>query len=239
MGFYERHILPRFLDCACGTKAVGEMRARIVPQAAGTVLEIGIGSGLNLPFYDERKVRRVIGLDPAGAMLTRARRRARAVAFPVEFVALGAERIPLHAASVDTALSTYTLCTIPNPVEALREIRRVLKPGGRLLFCEHGLAPETEVAKWQHRLDRPWSCMAGGCHLNRDVPEILEAGGFVIETLQTCYERDTPRFMGHLFHGTALRREDMARLPANDDVAADGNARQAKGELAVLGVGSA
>ena len=237
MGFYERHILPRFLDCACGTKAVDEMRAKIVPQASGTVLEIGIGSGLNLPFYDEKKVRRVIGLDPAGAMLQRARRRAQAVAFPVEFVALGSERIPLTAASVDTALSTYTLCTIPNPVEALREIARVLKPGGRLLFAEHGLAPEPEVSKWQHRLDAPWGRIAGGCHLNRDMREILTAGGFVFETLETCYERDTPRFMAHMFVGRARKRDDVARLPANDD-APDGNAWHAQGELAVLGVGS-
>ena len=136
-------------------------------------------------------------------------------------------------------LCTYTLCTIPDPVEALREMRRVLKPGGRLLFCEHGLAPEEDVARWQNRLDRPWGLIAGGCHLNRDMPRILEAGGFVIDTLETGYERDTPRFMGHVFLGSARRRLDTARLPANDDVAAEGNAWQARGELAVLGVGSA
>ena len=226
MGFYERRVLPRLLDCVCGMKAVAEMRAKIVPLASGVVLEIGMGSGLNLPVYDPRRVRRVIGLDPAGPMLAMARARAAAVEFPVEFLELGGERIPLPDAAVDTVLSTYTLCTIPDPVAALGEMRRALKPGGRLLFCEHGLAPERGVARWQRRLDRPWGAIAGGCHLDRDMRAIIAAGGFAFERLETGYEPGTPRWMGHLFHGSALRDPCAGLSAANDDVAA-GNARQA------------
>lgn len=216
MGFYERHVLPHMLDCVCAMKSVERMRAKVVPQASGVVLEIGIGSGLNLRFYDQKKVHRVIGLDPAGAMLERARRRALPVAFPVQFVQMGGERIPLPDASVDTVLSTYTLCTIPDPIAALREIRRVLKPTGKLLFCEHGLAPDQDVAKWQHRLDGMWGKLAGGCHLDRDIEAILEQGGFAFERLHTEYEQDTPRFMGHMFHGCA-RARDYPQQARNDN----------------------
>lgn len=233
MGFYERHVLPHMLDCVCGMKSIADMRAKVVPQAHGVVLEIGIGSGLNFKFYDEKKVKRVIGLDPAGPMLKLARRRAQAVAFPVEFVELGGERIPLPDASVDTVLSTYTLCTIPDPVAALREMRRVLKPCGRLLFCEHGLAPDDDVSKWQHRLDRPWGKFAGGCHLNRDMRAILPAGGFAFERLETGYEPGTPRWMGHLFHGSATAQMASERKPVNDDF----SAWQARGEEAAIGHG--
>lgn len=233
MSFYERHVLPHVLDCVCGMKSIADMRAKVVPQAQGVVLEIGIGSGLNFRFYDEKKVRRVIGLDPAGPMLKLARRRAQAVAFPVEFVELGGERIPLPDASVDTVLSTYTLCTIPDPLAALREMRRVLKPGGRLLFCEHGLAPDEEVAKWQHRLDGTWGKLAGGCHLNRDMRAILRQGGFAFDRIETGYEPGTPRWMGHLFHGSATAPAAIGRKPANDDL----NASQARGEETALGHG--
>ena len=156
MGFYDRHILPRFINCACGTPPIMKQRQKVVPRASGTVLEIGIGSGLNLPYYDAARVDRLIGLDPSEESWALVGERAAHLEFDVEFIGLPGEEIPLEADSVDTVLVTYALCTIPDPVSALQGMARVLRPGGELIFCEHGKAPDAGVRKWQDRINPFW-----------------------------------------------------------------------------------
>lgn len=199
MGFYDRHVLPRLIDYACGMGEVMKTRSKIVPQAEGRVLEIGIGTGLNLGFYDPAKVQVVIGVDPAAQMQALARQRAAAIAIPVETIALELGEIQASDASF---VCTFTLCTIPDVAAALKEMRRVLKPGGRFLFAEHGLAPDAPVVRWQHRLTPLWKPFAGGCHLNRDIPRLIEAGGFAIRELQTGYLQG-PRPMTFVYRGWA------------------------------------
>jgi ubiquinone/menaquinone biosynthesis C-methylase UbiE len=162
-------------------------RAKVVPLAEGRVLEIGAGSGLNLPFYDARKVSRMWALDPSIEMWKMAGIAARRLAFPVEFMPAPAATIPLDDGSVDTVVTTYSLCTIPDVRVALAEMRRVLRSGGLLLFCEHGMAPDAGVRKWQDRMNGLWMVLGGGCHLNRDIPSMLRAGGFEIHTMDTMY----------------------------------------------------
>jgi ubiquinone/menaquinone biosynthesis C-methylase UbiE len=203
MGFYDKYILPRFINCACSTKPIMKQREKVVPQAIGTVLEIGIGTGLNLPFYDGSRVQRLIGLDPSEKSWELAGERAAHVSFPVEFIGLPGEEIPLEDASVDTVLVTFALCTIPDPVAALKGMGRVLKPGGNLVFCEHGKAPDAGVKRWQDRIDPLWRRIAGGCHLNRDIPALLDAGGFRISEMEQRYLPGTPRFAGYNFWGRA------------------------------------
>ena len=187
MGFYNRFVLPRVIDLACSTKPTMRQRKKVVPSARGRVLEIGIGSGLNLPFYDAALVERVFGLDPSPEITRMAASAAAQAPFEVEFLNTGGEDVPLDSESVDTVVITYTLCTIPEVVRALREMSRVLRPGGRLLFCEHGLAPDPNVRRWQDRIDPLWRRVAGGCHLNRDIPALLREGGFDIDKLETMY----------------------------------------------------
>jgi ubiquinone/menaquinone biosynthesis C-methylase UbiE len=187
MGVYSELVLPHLVHLACGLKPITRQREKVVPLAQGRVLEIGVGSGLNLPYYDAGKVSRVIGLDPSPAMTRKAARSARRLRFDVEFINAPAESIPLASESVDTALVTYALCTIPETAPALREIARVLCPGGRLVFCEHGLAPEANVRKWQQRVTPLWKRIGGGCHLDRDIPALIEQGGFRITTIETMY----------------------------------------------------
>lgn len=204
MGIYSRYVLPRFLDSICQMKPLVEDRQRIVPLAQGRVLEIGFGTGLNLPWYDASRIERVIGIDPAEEMLALARPRADQTVFPVELIAAPAEDIPLPDDDVDTVLVTFSLCTIPGTAQALKEMRRVLKPGGRLLFLEHGLAPDESVAKWQGRINPVWRRLVGGCNLNRNTPQMLKNAGFRIETFEGGYMPDTPRFMGFRVHGVAV-----------------------------------
>lgn len=203
--WYERHVLPYLIDLACGVGPVTRQRAKVVPQAAGRVLEIGIGTGLNLPHYDAARVERIIGLDPGTEMHRLARKRLQATGLHVELVGLSAERIPYDDASFDCVLVTFSLCTIPDPVAALREMRRVLKPGARLLFCEHGRAPDASVARWQDRLTPVWSRFAGGCHLNRDIPALIREAGFTLEDLQTMY-LPGPRPLTYNYWGSAVAR---------------------------------
>ncbi|MEM7692726.1 MAG: class I SAM-dependent methyltransferase [Pseudomonadota bacterium] len=203
MSFYEDKILPHVINCTCGSKPILRQRQKVVPFAEGRVLEIGIGTGLNLAYYDHTKVSHLIGLDPSQASWELAKQRAQALPFPVEFVAESAETIGLETDSIDSVVVTYSLCTIPDPVSALEGIRRVLKPRGKLLFTEHGRAPDEAVRRWQDRLDRVWGMIAGGCHLNRDIPRILELGGFQTESLETMYLPRTPRFAGFNFWGVA------------------------------------
>lgn len=204
-GFYERRILPWLIDCACGLPAVERQRARIVPLASGRVLEIGIGTGRNLRHYDAGQLAQLLGLDPSLAWHPLAKRRLARLDLDVEPLALSAESIPLDDASVDDIVCTYTLCTIPDPIAALAEFRRVLKPEGRLLFSEHGLAPDAGVRRWQHRLEPVWKPIAGGCHLTRDTQALLEGNGFSIDTLDQRYLRG-PRPMTFNSRGIARRQ---------------------------------
>jgi ubiquinone/menaquinone biosynthesis C-methylase UbiE len=201
-GWYDRHLLPYLIDFACGIKPVRRQRRKVVPLAHGRVLEIGIGTGLNLEHYDKSRLAALVGLDPGTEMHRLARKRMSRAGLEVELVALSAERIPFDDASFDTVLVTYTLCTIPDPVAALREMRRVLKPDGVLVFCEHGKAPDESVRRWQDRLTPTWKKFAGGCHLNRDIPALLAAGGFRTEKIETMY-LPGPRPLTFNYWGTA------------------------------------
>ncbi len=164
-----------------------KQREKVVPLARGRVLEVGIGSGLNLGFYDATKVTKVWGLDPSPEMTRIAQEAARLTPIDVEFIGLPGDEIPLEDNSVDTVLLTYTLCTIPDSAPALRQMARVLRPGGELIFCEHGAAPDTSVRRWQDRINPIWKRFAGGCHLNRSIPALIEEGGFRIEAMDTMY----------------------------------------------------
>ncbi|MFT4825317.1 MAG: ubiquinone/menaquinone biosynthesis C-methylase UbiE [Halioglobus sp.] len=203
MGFYDKHVMPRFINCACGTKPIMKQREKVVPQARGTVLEIGIGTGLNLPLYDASQVDKVIGLDPSEKSWELAGERASGVSFDVEFIGLPGEQIPLEDDSVDTVMVTYSLCTIPDPILALQGMARVLRPGGKLIFCEHGRAPDAGVSKWQERINPLWMKIAGGCHLNRNIPTLVSEGGFTINNLEEMYLPGSPRIAGYNYWGTA------------------------------------
>ncbi len=187
MAFYQKYILPKLTHLLCSTKPVMYQRKKVVPLAKGRVLEVGIGSGLNLPFYDTAKVEHLWGLDPSAEMIAMAEKAACGVDFDVEFIGLSGEEIPLDDGSADTVLVTYTLCTIPDVLPALGNMRRVLKPGGELIFCEHGAAPDESVVRWQNRLNPIWSKVSGGCHLNRPIPSLIRQGGFNIKSLETMY----------------------------------------------------
>ncbi|MBY0564015.1 MAG: class I SAM-dependent methyltransferase [Hyphomonadaceae bacterium] len=203
MNPYDRYILPALIDVACGCRPIRRQRAKIVPQAEGVVLELGFGSGLNLPHYDASKVSRVYALEPSEGMLARARKAAARALVPVEVLPERAEDLSLAPASVDTVLVTYSLCTIPDAVAALQGARRVLKPGGKLLFCEHGLAPDESVRRWQRRIEPLWKPIAGGCHLTRDIPALIGEGGFRIETQESMYLPRSPRWAGFNVWGAA------------------------------------
>ena len=183
MNLYDRYLLPTLIDLLCGIKPVQRQRAKIVPRAQGRVLEIGIGTGRNLPLYDKSRLTQLYGLDPAAQMHPKARQRMLAAGIEVELLELPAEKIPMPDASFDTVITTFTLCTIPDAPRALAELRRVLRPGGALLFVEHGRAPEPGVARWQDRLDPLWRRVAGGCHLNRKIDDLISGNGFRIDAL--------------------------------------------------------
>ena len=206
MGFYDKHILPHFLNCACGSKPIKYQREKVVPMAEGLVLEVGIGSGLNIPYYDAAKVDKILGLDPSEELNRMALKVAEDKGIPVEFILSGAEAMPLPDNHVDTVLVTFTMCTIPEVAAANKEMLRVLKPGGKMIFCEHGLAPDTNVSKWQSRIDPICGKIAGGCHLNRDIPGLITAAGFEIEAMEQMYLPSTPKFAGYNYLGTAVAR---------------------------------
>ena len=187
MSFYEDRVLPRMINIACSSKPTRKQREKIVPRAYGDVLEIGIGGGLNLPYYDRENVRKIFGLEPSDGMRRSAAKNIAASGLDVELIDLPGEQIPLDDNSVDSVLVTYTLCTIPDAVTALQGMRRVLKPNGRLFFCEHGKAPDDDVRKWQNRLNTGWRFFAGGCNMNRDIPALLRDGGFDIEDDNRMY----------------------------------------------------
>jgi len=187
MGLYENYILPKMVHCMCSLKPVKKQRHKVVPLAKGRVLEVGIGSGLNIPFYDSSKVEYLWGLDPSTQMQNMAKKHVANAQFEVEFLDLAGNEIPLDSKSADTVLVTYTLCTISDINQSLNEMRRILKPGGELIFCEHGLAPDTNVCKWQNWMNPLWKRMGGGCNLNRPIPNLIEQGGFKITNLKSKY----------------------------------------------------
>jgi ubiquinone/menaquinone biosynthesis C-methylase UbiE len=203
MSFYEEKVVPHIINCACGTKPILKQREKVVPLASGTILEIGIGTGINLDYYDANKVDKVIGLDPSEASWKLASERAANLPFEVEFIGLPGEQIPLDDDSIDTVLVTYSLCTIPDPVTALEGMRRVLKPNGKLIFCEHGQAPDANIQKWQNRINPSWRVLFGGCNLNRDIPQLLQQGGFTVDSLDSMYLPSTPKFAGFNYWGIA------------------------------------
>lgn len=187
MGFYDSYLLPRIVHFACGQNPAMKQRQKIVPLAGGRVLEIGIGSGLNIPFYDAARVEHLWGLDPSAEMWAIAQKNAAEHHLEAEFIQSGAESIPLGSGAVDTVVMTYTMCTLPEVLPALSEVRRVLKPGGQMLFCEHGRAPDASVRRWQDLVNPAWRRLGGGCNLNRPIDELLREAGFELPDLQTMY----------------------------------------------------
>jgi len=187
MNPYNKYLLPRIINRVCRSKTATQEREKIVPLASGSVLEIGIGSGLNLPFYNPGLVNEVIGIDPAEELWRLHRTEVRNLGFRFQYLHASAEDIPLEDNSIDTVLSTYTLCSISDLPRALAEIRRVLKPGGRLLFSEHGAAPELGVQRWQNGINPAWKRIGGGCNLNRNIPDLLRQNGFSMLDLEAYY----------------------------------------------------
>jgi ubiquinone/menaquinone biosynthesis C-methylase UbiE len=201
MGFYQDQVVPLLTSLSMRNENLAAYRQRVVPEATGRVLEIGIGAGLNLPLYSPKIVQQVIGLEPSPKLLEMARRVERH-GLSVDFVEGSAEEIPLENASVDTVVTTWTLCTIPDPDSALRQMRRVLKPGGHLLFVEHGRAPDPKVVWWQDRLTPIWKRIGGGCHLNRPISSLIAGAGFRLERLKTSY-MPGPKPMTFMYEGSA------------------------------------
>ncbi len=187
MSFYEKRILPKLVNFACGLGPMMKQRKKVVPLAKGNVLEIGIGSGLNLPFYQKDQVKSLIGIDPSKETWALNEALTNQLGFDFQYIQTGAEKVPLDNQSMDTIVITYTLCTIPDALVALQEIKRVLKPSGQILFVEHGKAPDTAILKWQNRVNPIWKKIGGGCNLNRDIPKLFGDTGFVVHDLQTMY----------------------------------------------------
>ncbi|MBX2874819.1 MAG: class I SAM-dependent methyltransferase [Saprospiraceae bacterium] len=187
MGLYSKYVLPRLINSTCSVSTVSKQRAKIVPLAKGKVLEIGIGSGLNLPFYQKDQVKTIWGLEPQQELLAMAKTEGAKHDFPIHFIQASAEDIPLDNQQFDTIVITYTLCSIPKANLALAEMKRVLKPGGQVLFCEHGAAPDPEVLKWQNRINPLWKRVGGGCNLNRRIPALFQEAGFQIPNLHSMY----------------------------------------------------
>ena len=204
MSFYENHILPHLIGFACATPQIMKQRSLVVPAAEGRVLEVGFGSGTNLGFYDPVKVDRLFALEPSEGMRRKAAKAVAGSALEIEWLDLPGESIPLDDDSVDTVVLTYTACTIPDAAAALSQMRRVLKPGGRLLFSEHGAVPDEGVAKWQRRIEPVWKPMAGGCHLTRKPDQMIREAGFTIDGLTADYLPKSPKFAAFNYAGSAV-----------------------------------
>ena len=184
---YNKYLLPKITNALCASGPNMKQRQKIVPLAHGQVLEIGVGTGLNFGFYDPAKVEQIFALDPSEEMWSIAQKNVKDKSLKVEFVKGYAEQIPLEDSTVDSIIITYTLCTIPDTQASLKEMRRVLKPGGEFIFCEHGIAPERSVQRWQHILNPIWKKFGGGCNLNRDIPRLITEGSFSIDKMETMY----------------------------------------------------
>jgi ubiquinone/menaquinone biosynthesis C-methylase UbiE len=203
VGFYGDHVLPRCINVLCAAKVAREQRARVCEGLAGEVVEIGFGSGHNVPFYP-REVTGVAAVEPADVAWELADKRVRATTTPVRRAGLDGQSLPFGDDSFDAALSTWTMCTIPDLEAALAELRRVLKPGGELHFVEHGLAPDGKVQHWQHRLDPLQQRVFGGCHLDRPIVDSIRAAGFEVRAVDEYYERGSPKVLGATSLGVAV-----------------------------------
>jgi ubiquinone/menaquinone biosynthesis C-methylase UbiE len=201
MGWYEREVVPRLVNVTCANRRMEPLRQRALAGVSGTVVELGFGSGANLAAYPA-DVERVIAIEPSGVGRRLATKRLAASRIPVDFAGLDGEELPLDDDSVDNAVSTWTLCTIPDAKAAVLEVRRVLRPGGRFFFLEHGLSPDEKVARRQHRFDSLQGRIAGGCHLDRDITSIIEAAGFEIENGETFYITG-PKPLSYMYTGAA------------------------------------
>jgi SAM-dependent methyltransferase len=213
MSLYGRYVLPILTDLVMRNRVAHAERVRFIPLASGDVLEVGVGSGLNIPIYGPA-VRTLCALDPSPRLLRMAHRQATGARFPVTFMQQSAEAIPLADGAVDTVVTTWTLCTVADPRRALAEMRRVLREDGRLIFVEHGRAPDPRVVTWQDRLTPLWRRVAGGCHLNRPIADLLAGAGFVTEELETRYARG-PRVGSYLYRGIARGRRGNAEHPGH------------------------
>ena len=202
MGFYQRWIVPRLINLAMRNRSLDAYRQRTIGAASGLALEIGVGSGQNLPLYGSA-VHRVYAIDPSMELLGMARNRIAEARLPVSLIGASAEQLPFADAIFDTIIMTWTLCSIPNPVAALIEMRRVLKPGGNLVFVEHGLSPESRVAHWQHRLTPCWKRIGGGCHLDRKMDDLIRSAGFRLSDIETGY-MNGPKLMTFMYQGQAI-----------------------------------
>jgi|TARA_B000000437_G_scaffold16222_1_gene12018 ubiquinone/menaquinone biosynthesis C-methylase UbiE len=203
MSFYEKYILPRFLNCACASEPITYQRKKVVPLAEGKILEVGIGSGLNLPFYNKSKIEEIWGIDPSEELNAMAKKVAIKEDINVNFITSSAEDIPFPNDYFDTVLITYTMCTIPSVLQANKEIRRVLKHNGKMIFCEHGVSPDENIKKWQKRLNSIWGKIAGGCNINRNIPVLIKSSGFKIVEMDEMYLPKTPRIAGYNYWGYA------------------------------------
>ena len=202
---YDRHVMPRMITLACGQKGIEDRRRQVVPLAEGHVFELGCGGGLNQPLYDPERVTSFAGIDPNEKLLDNARHRARERGWSADIREGVGEDIPFADSTFDTAVCTYTLCSVDDPAKVLGELRRILKPGGRLLFLEHGRAPDASVAKWQDRIEPVWKPLAGGCHLTRPIGSALRGAGFEVEPLGQAYLDRAPKVMGWMEWGVARR----------------------------------
>jgi len=202
---WDKHVVPRLIGCACAAPPIMELRAQVVPFARGDVFELGCGGGLNQQFYEAGRLNRLSGIDPSPALLERARVQADLHGHACDLRAGVGEAIPFGSAAFDTAVCTYTLCSVDDPKKVLRELYRVIRPGGRLLFLEHGLAPDRVVNRWQRRIEPVWKPLLGGCHLTRPVTSAIIAAGFQVEPLGARYMPGMPRFAGWMEWGLALR----------------------------------
>ena len=202
---WSKFIQPRFISLACTSKPIRRQRAKVIPKADGTVLEIGFGSGHNLPFYNKKNVKKIIGLEPSVNMQKLSKRRLKDFNINFELLTERAEEIPLESNSIDSVVCTYTLCSISNPTLALSEIRRVLKKDGKFIFTEHAISPDLKINKFQKKIEPLWKFLADGCHLTRDIREILIENGFNIDSSEDMYLPGTPKFIGYHIWGQLIK----------------------------------
>src|ERR1700730_12805976 len=207
MSFYRDNVYPHLVNALGDPQPIREVRERIVPLASGRVLEIGVGPGVNFALYDASRVKKVFALEPNPGMIRLAEPKRQRTKLDIEFLGIPGERIPLEDCAVDTVVSTFTFCTIPGIAEAIRGLRRVLRPSGRLIFLEHGLSPDSPITRWQERTEPIPHWLFEGCHITRDIPSLLTQGGFQIEEMETCYLAKFPKSWTYCFWGTATPKQ--------------------------------